>query len=118
MISILAGLQSVPKDLYDAAQVDGCNQWQEFRHITIPYLKPIFLSVGLLDTIWTFMLFPLVWLLTGGGPKDQTEVLATFIYRLAFVNFQFSHASALAVILLIFALIYTWYYLKYQKNEL
>ena len=64
------------------------------------------------------MLFPLVWLLTGGGPKAQTEVLATFIYRLAFVNFQFSHASALAVILLIFALIYTWYYLKYQKNEL
>jgi multiple sugar transport system permease protein len=116
MISILGGLQAIPKSHYDAAQVDGCNTWQGFWHITIPGLKPVLFSVGLLDTIWTFRLFPLVWLLTGGGPGRSTEVLATFTYRFAFVNFQFSKASAVAVILLIFTMIFTWFYLKYQQQ--
>ena len=116
MISLLAGLQAIPGILYEAARVDGCNAWQGFRNITIPGLKPVLFSVGLLDTIWTFRLFPLVWLLTGGGPEQSTEVLATFTYRYAFVNFQFSKASAVAVILLVFTLVFTWFYLKYQES--
>ncbi|MCP4399221.1 MAG: sugar ABC transporter permease [bacterium] len=106
----------IPLKDYEAAQVDGCNAWRSFQHITIPGLKPVLLSVGLLDTIWTFRLFPLVWLLTGGGPGRSTEVLATFTYRFAFVNFQFSKASTVAVILLVFTMIFTWFYLKYRQR--
>ena len=68
MTSFLAGLQNIPENLYEAARIDGANTRQLFFRITIPQLKPIILSVVLLDSIWTLNLFPLIWLLTGGGP--------------------------------------------------
>jgi multiple sugar transport system permease protein len=74
-------------------------------------------SIGLLDTIWTFRVFPLVWLLTGGGPGRTTEVLATYTYRYAFVDFEFGRASAVAVILLFFTIIFTIFYLRGQYRR-
>lgn len=115
MISILAGLQSIPKELYEAAHIDGANSIKAFIHITIPQLKPILLSIGLLDAIWTLNLFPLIWLTTGGGPNGATETIATFTYKLAFNNFQFGQASAMAVIAVIMTMFLTIFYLKYQK---
>lgn len=115
MISILAGLQGIPINTYEAAKIDGADAWQIFCYVTLPQLKPILLSVGLLDTIWTFRLFPLIWLTTGGGPGRATEVLSTYTYKLAFVRFEFSKASALGTIILIFVMVFTFFYLKHQK---
>ena len=117
MVSILAGLQSIDKELYEAASIDGANSIKKFLHITLPQLRPILLSIGLLDSVWTFNLFPLIWLTTGGGPGGATETVATFTYKLAFNEFQFGQASAMAVIVILITLIGTMFYLKYQKAD-
>ena len=84
MVSLLAGFQGIPRDLYEAAGIDGANAWQKFRYITIPQLTPIMISIALLDFIWTMQVFPLVWMTTGGGPIYATEMLSTYTYKLAF----------------------------------
>jgi multiple sugar transport system permease protein len=115
MVSLLAGLQGIPRDLYEAAGIDGANAWQKFRHITIPQLTPIMISVALLDFIWTMQVFALVWMTTGGGPIYATEMLSTYTYKLAFSRYQFSQASASAVLLLILSMSMTYFYIKHQK---
>ena len=75
MISLLAGLQGIPRDLYEAAKVDGAGALAQFRNVTLPQLKPIIISMALLDFIWTTQQFALIWMTTGGGPINSTEVL-------------------------------------------
>lgn len=115
MVSLLAGLQGIPKDLYEAAGIDGANEFQKFRYITIPQLMPIIISIALLDFIWTMQVFPLVWMTTGGGPIHTTEVLSTYTYKLAFSSYQFSQASASAIFILILSMSATYFYIKHQK---
>jgi len=117
MISFLSGLQSVPKELYEAAEIDGANFLQRFWHVTLPQLKPVIYGVALLDLIWTFQLFPLVWLTTGGGPGRTTEVLSTLTYRLAFVDFEFSKASTTAVTILVISALFTILYLRNETRR-
>lgn len=115
MVSLLAGLQGIPGELYEAAEIDGANPWQKLRHITIPQLKPIMISIALLDFIWTMQVFPLVWMITGGGPIHATEMLSTYTYKLAFRQYDFSLASASAVLILLLSMSMTYFYLKHQK---
>ena len=89
MTSLLAGLQGIPTELYEAAEVDGADGWQRFMRITLPQLKPIIISMALLDVIWTTQQFALIWMTTGGGPLGTTEMLSTFTYKLAFSKYQF-----------------------------
>lgn len=96
--------------------MDGASKLRQFFSLTIPQLKPVILSVSLLDGIWTMNLFPLIWLTTGGGPQGVTESIATFTYRLSFTEFQFGHASAMAVIGLILTLTFVLFYLRAQKT--
>jgi len=116
MVSFLAGLQNIPDSLYEAARVDGANKVRQFFSITLPSLKPIILSVGLLDAIWTMNLFPLIWLTTGGGPLGKTESIATLTYRMSFTEFEFGRASALAVIGLVITFLGIMVYMRYQKS--
>jgi multiple sugar transport system permease protein len=115
MVSLLAGLQGIPKDLYEAAGIDGANELQKFWYITIPQLMPIIISIALLDFIWTMQVFPLVWMTTGGGPIYSTEVLSTYTYKLAFSQYEFSLASASAIIILVVSMSATYFYIKHQK---
>ncbi|MCG8480225.1 MAG: sugar ABC transporter permease [Spirochaetales bacterium] len=115
MVSLLAGMQGIPVELYEAATIDGANEVQQFRHITIPHLSPIIVSIAMLDFIWTMHLFPLVWMTTGGGPGRSTEMLSTFTYKLAFTTFDFSLASASAVIILIFSVGVALLYIRHQR---
>ena len=115
MVSLLAGLQGVPADLYEAAMIDGAGSVRRFWHITIPQLMPIIRSISMLDFIWTMQVFPLVWLTTGGGPIHATEMLSTYTYKLAFSSYKFSLASASAVVILVFSLAIAFVYVKYQK---
>jgi len=115
MVSLLAGLQGIPNDLYEAATIDGANEPQKFLHITIPQLMPIIISIAMLDFIWTMQVFTLVWMTTGGGPVHTTEVLGTYTYKLAFASFKFSLASASAVIILILSMSVAFFYVRHQR---
>ena len=115
MTSILAGLQGIPRDLYEAATVDGASGFQQFLHVTLPQLKPIIISMAMLDLIWTSQQFALIWMTTGGGPITSTEMLGTFTYKLAFSNYQFSQAATSAVLLLLLSMTLAFFYVRNQK---
>ncbi len=92
----LAGLQTIPEELYEAAQVDGADAWARFRFITFPLLLPITLINLILKTIDAFALFDLVFVLTGGGPANATQVMGYYLYDAAFNSLKYGYASALA----------------------
>ena len=99
MVVSLGALQSIPKDLYEAAQVDGANKWQQFRRITIPMLKPALLPAVILGSIWTFNMFNIVYLVSGGQPDGSTDILITEAYRWAFEQDRYGYASAYSLII-------------------
>lgn len=115
MVSLLAGLQGIPDQLYEAGTIDGANGRQLFRYITLPQLKPIILSLAMLDFIWTMHQFTLIWMTTGGGPIHVTEMLSTFTYKMAFSSYKFSHASASAFIILAFSMFVAFFYVRQQR---
>lgn len=117
MVSILAGLQGISPDLYEAAEIDGANAVRKFFGITIPQLKPILISLLMLDFVWTIQQFALIWMTTGGGPINATEMVSTFIYKLGFSKYQYAQASAAAVILLIVCSIIAVFYVRHQKER-
>jgi len=116
MVTLLAGLQGIPDELYEAATIDGANARQQLWNITIPQLKPIIVSIALLDFIWTMQVFPLVWMTTAGGPIHATEMMSIYTYKLAFSRFQFSLASASAIVLFVLSMSMTHFYIKHQKS--
>ena len=115
LVSFLAGLQGIPDDLYEAGRVDGGNAWQLFLHITLPQLKPIIISLALLDFIWTIHQFTLIWMTTGGGPMRSTEVLSTYTYKAAFSSHEYSIASTLAMVILAICTFVAIFYVRNQR---
>lgn len=95
---VLAGLQTIPTQLYEAARVDGAGAWTQFWHITIPGLRSVLIVVILLRGIWMFNKFDLIWLLTKGGPLNQTETLPTLAYRKSFIEYNLGGGAAVATI--------------------
>lgn len=120
VIVFLAQLQTIDRQLYEAASVDGASTWQMFYKITLPSLLPIMLVVGMLRTIWNFNNFEVVFLLTQGGPIGRTETLPLYIYRFVFGEFSLGRGAALAMIvffvLLIMSLIYWRLYERSQER--
>lgn len=113
LVSFLAGLQGIPDDLYEAGRVDGGNAWQLFWQITLPQLRPIIISLALLDFIWTIHQFTLVWMTTGGG--RNTEVLSTYTYKAAFSKYDYSEASATAMVILAICTFVAIFYVRSQR---
>lgn len=113
-IIFLAGLQSIPQELYEAAAVDGAYRWEQLRYITLPQLKPVILIATLLSTIWTFVGFDVIWTMTRGGPLDSTATLVIWIYKTGFENGNLGVAAAYSTIgffiLLGFAMLYLHVY--------
>jgi len=99
MIILLAGLQAIPTQLYEAASIDGASGLQKFRYVTLPGLNKMFLVALALDTVWEFRRFALVKVMTEGGPGHATEVLSTLVYKQYFRFFQFEYASAIAILM-------------------
>jgi multiple sugar transport system permease protein len=114
-VTLLAGLQSVPRDVYDAAKVDGAGQVHEFFDMTLPLMKPVTFIATLLSIIYAFNSFTIIWIFTKGGPAYRTDIIVTYLYKLAFINLDFGAASALATltfaILIIFSVAYSRVYL-------
>jgi multiple sugar transport system permease protein len=115
----LAGLQSIPEDIYESAMVDGASAWVRFWKITLPMLKRVLLIATLLSALWTFNDFNIIYILTKGGPVNKTDILITFIYKYSFEFLKFGPAAAMAVItfviLLTVSLIYARYYFRSEE---
>jgi len=116
MISILAGLQGIPGELFESATIDGAGKWGLFVHITIPQLKPILISISLLDFVWTIQTFAVLWMLTGGGPVNTTTTLSVYIYKKVFYGSEYALASASAVIVLLLCSVVALLYAKHQNS--
>lgn len=99
LIIILAGLQDIPRNVYEVARLDGASVYQRFRYITLPLLRPTMGVCGLIGIVSSFQLFALVMVLTGTGPGDSTEILVTYIYKQAFEYGNFGYGAALSVLL-------------------
>jgi multiple sugar transport system permease protein len=112
---ILAGLQSIPDDLYEAASVDGATGWQKFRHVTLPLLKPALLLALLFRTIDSLRVFDLVYVMTQGGPADATNVLQFYGYKKTFGEGMIGYGSAVAVTVFLMAVVLALAYLRAFK---
>jgi len=115
MIIYLAGLQGIPQQLYEAAEIDGAGLWGKFRHITIPMLTPVIFFNLIMSIVWSFQIFTQVYVMTGGqgGPSDSTLVLVLYIYQHAFKFHNMGYASALAWVLFIIILFFTLLQFKF-----
>jgi arabinogalactan oligomer / maltooligosaccharide transport system permease protein len=107
MVVTLGALQSIPRDLEQAASVDGATGWQRFWYITLPLLKPALLPAVVLGSVWTFNMFNIIYLVSGGEPDSSTDILISDAYRWAFTRGQrYGYASAYAVLIFGFLILY------------
>jgi multiple sugar transport system permease protein len=110
---LLAGLQGIPDDLYEAASVDGATAWQKFRLVTLPLLKPALLLALLFRTIDSLRVFDLVFVMTQGGPADTTNVLQFYGYKKTFAEGMVGYGSAIAVAVFLMSLVFSLAYLRF-----
>jgi N,N'-diacetylchitobiose transport system permease protein len=115
--AVLAGLQTLPKDVLDAARVDGATAWQRFRYVTLPLLRPIIAVLAVISTIWNFKIFDQIYVLASGVPERATDTAAVAAYRLAFASSEFGLGSALAVVLFLILLAVTLVYLRMLRGQ-
>ncbi|NDL58666.1 ABC transporter permease subunit [Phytoactinopolyspora mesophila] len=116
-IALLAGLQTIPNDIIEAAKLDGTTAWQRLRMVTLPMLKPLLLVLVVISTIWDFKMFDQVWVLTGGGPARRTEVLSVSTYVEGITQSQWGMGSALAMVLFVILIVITIIYIKLIREE-
>ena len=116
MVLILAGLQGIPKELYEAASLDGARGLTAFRHITLPSIRNVLIVAMLITTIGGFKVFDLIYATTQGGPANATQVLGTYIYLQAFNLGNMGYANAISVVLLAIAVMLGWLQLKSSRR--
>jgi multiple sugar transport system permease protein len=116
MMLLLAGLQNISKDLYEAASIDGATRFKAFRYVTIPGLMPVLSVTLILDTVWWFKHFNMIWILTAGGPGNATNVVSIDIFKQAFEYFQFGPASAMAVMVFFICFLIGYVYRRLLGN--
>lgn len=117
MVVFLAGLQAIPPSRYEAAELDGANAWQQFWHITLPGLRPTLIFATITTAIFTLRGFEQIYVVTGGGPLNSTNILVYYIYQEAFGQFDFGYAAAAATVLLLVALILVYIQLRTWGEE-
>jgi multiple sugar transport system permease protein/N,N'-diacetylchitobiose transport system permease protein len=114
---VLAGLTTIPKDLYEAARVDGVSAWQSFLSITLPLLRPVIVVVLVLRTIEAFKVFDIIYVMTGGGPANGTQSIAFYTYQQAFANEFFGYGSALAFLIVFFIMALAILYIRLLRTD-
>ena len=118
MMSLSGALQALPREMYEAAQLDGVGAWDSFRHLTLPNLKSALVPLSLLGFIWTFNMFNVIYLLTDGGPDlyfgqpGQTDILITYVYDVAFRDGAYGVAAAWSVVIFMMLVAFSWTYMK------
>ncbi len=117
MTMIMAGMQSISVDLYEAARIDGANRWEQFLHVTVPGLRPVLVTTLILDSVWWFKQYTLVYTMTAGGPGTSTSLISLNIFSTAFNSLRFGKASAWAVIVFIICYLISKVYRVVLKDE-
>jgi arabinogalactan oligomer/maltooligosaccharide transport system permease protein len=107
MLVSLGALQSIPTDLYEAAEVDGARRWQRFRYITLPLLMPALVPAVIVGTVWTFNMFNIIYLVSAGAPNGATDILVTDAFRWAFERDRYGYAAAYSTIIFVLLLSFT-----------
>jgi len=117
MTMILSGMQSIPHDLYEAAEIDGANKWKQFLNITVPSLKPVLTTTLILDSVWWFKQYTLVYTMTNGGPGTATNLISLNIFGTAFNDLQFGKAAAWGIIVFVIAYLISKFYRVVLKDD-
>lgn len=117
MVVFLGGLQTIPQNRYEAAELDGAGPWQQFWHITLPGLQPTLVFATVTTAIFTLRSFEQPYIITGGGPLNSTNLLVYYIYNQAFGQFDFGYAAAAAALLLVFTLILVYVQLRFSRDN-
>jgi raffinose/stachyose/melibiose transport system permease protein len=116
MLLYMAGLQNIPKEIEEAAMIDGANRWQTIRNVTVPLLGSTIRTTIQLSVIGSLTQFNLIWIMTTGGPANASEVMATYMYRYAFIRFQLGYGSAVALVMLVICLIFSVVFLRLARQ--
>jgi multiple sugar transport system permease protein len=116
IITLLAGLSSLPEELTEASRIDGASRWQRFRHITFPHLRGVTVVVVSLMTIWNFNGFDLIWTTTQGGPITATTTLSVLVYRTAFDSRDLGYAGAIGVAWMLILLVISFFYIRSMER--
>ena len=116
MLLYMAGLQNIPKEIEEAAMIDGANRWQSVRNVTIPLLGSTIRTTVLLSVLGSLTQFNLIWIMTRGGPVNASEVMSTYMYRYAFIRFQLGYGSAVALVMLAICLVFSVAYLRLARQ--
>lgn len=114
---LLAGLQGIPRDLYEAARVDGASAWRTYRSVTLPLLRPALLIAVVLNVIYVFNSFPIIWIMTQGGPGHQTDTTATYVYKLAFRDDSVGESAAMSVLNVVALMIVVLLYVVFVNRR-
>jgi multiple sugar transport system permease protein len=114
---LLGGLSSVPGDIYEAARIDGASAWQQFTRLTLPLMRPFINMAVLLNVIYVFNSFPIIWVMTQGGPDESTHILVTYLYELGFRLGRPGQAAAVSLIMLAVLFSFSLVYLRVQGRN-
>jgi len=112
MVIILGGLQSISKEYYEAAEMDGAGAWMQFRHVTLPLLRPVITPSVILGTVWTFNNINVIWLITEGKPQEKTDILVTSLYKAAFQFYRYGFSAMFALVIFVILLLWALFYLR------
>ena len=116
IILLLAGLASIPEEPYEAARVDGANAFEQFRDITLPYMRPVIIITLLIRLIFALKTYDLIYIMTKGGPGDATDIISYYIYRSAFIGLDLGQAASMSVILLLVVCVIIYPLFKYMNR--
>lgn len=114
---LMGGLSAIPDTLYDAAKMDGSNGWQRFTNITFPLLQPFLKIAVVLNVIYVFNSFPIIWIMTNGGPANKTDILITYVYKQAFAFGKIGNAAAASVVMFLILLVFSTLYLYLTREQ-
>ncbi len=115
-VIILGGLQSISKEYYEAAEIDGATKWQQFNSITLPLLRPVLTPAIVLGVVWTFNKFDIIYLITQGGPQEKTDILVSSMYKAAFQFYRYGFTAMFALVIFIILFLFTLFYLRISNG--
>ncbi len=115
MVMCLGGLQAISQDMYEAARMDGAGRWQQFRYVTLPSLKPVLVPAIIISVVWTFNMFNIIFLVSGGEPGGANEILITQAYKIAFEKYRYGYAAAYSCVIFAILLIYGVFQIRMTK---
>lgn len=115
-VAFLAAMQAIPKSYYEAAEIDGASGWNKFRHITLPGIRNMIIVMVTIHVLWTFNNFDFIYLATGGGPVNRTDVLPVYVYRLSWESYRLGYAASIGTVMVIILFVYFVIYLRIHER--